>query len=70
MYTMKNFAAQQLSKAKMNHIKGGWKSYNCEVRLSNGYTIHDLIAADSINEAVDEATRDLSNVTGVHCVEA
>lgn len=66
MKTMKNFAAQQLSKKQMNDVKGG-RTYYCDVITVNGNKSTITIEASHPTSAIIEAGKEDNVKTVLDC---
>lgn len=61
MKTMKNFAAQQLTKTQMNEVKGGWR---CFVVLEYSDAGNKGYFVDVPGSSASEASANLGRVEG------
>lgn len=68
MYTMKNFAAQQLSKAQMNSLRGG-ERYECVTFMNGERTGKYIVEANSPTDAAD-AVHSIALSDQVNCTRA
>ena len=69
MKTMKDFAAQQLSKKQMNQVLGGTVAVACSIYDQNGKLIpvQKVVRAETLQEARNTMSQEIGNNNARFC---